>query len=72
MLCQDRDMTIVTSVIALGHKLGLNVVAEGVETREQLTVLREHGCDEMQGYLFARPQSAQECERLLRRRTLLV
>jgi EAL domain-containing protein (putative c-di-GMP-specific phosphodiesterase class I) len=71
MLRHDRDMTIVTSVVALGHRLGLNVVAEGVETREQFAVLREHGCDEMQGYLFARPHSALDCAPLLRRRTLL-
>jgi diguanylate cyclase (GGDEF)-like protein/PAS domain S-box-containing protein len=71
MLRHGRDMTIVTSVVALGHRLGLNVVAEGVETREQFAVLREHGCDEMQGYLFARPHAAKECEALLRRRTLL-
>ena len=71
MLRHDRDMTIVTSVIALGHRLGRNVVADGVETREQLAVLREHGCDEMQGYLFARPHSAPECGPLLRRHRLL-
>jgi len=71
MLHHDRDMTIVTSIITLGHRLGLNVVAEGVETREQFATLCEHGCDEMQGYLFARSHSAQECGPLLRRRTLL-
>jgi EAL domain-containing protein (putative c-di-GMP-specific phosphodiesterase class I) len=71
MLEHDRDMMIVTSVIALGRRLGLNVVAEGVETREQFDALRRNGCDEMQGYLFGRPAAAAECEALLRCHSLL-
>ena len=70
MLDHDRDMTIVIAVIALGRRLGLNVVAEGVETREQFDALRRNGCEEMQGYLFGRPLAAPDCEVLLRRREL--
>jgi diguanylate cyclase (GGDEF)-like protein/PAS domain S-box-containing protein len=57
------DATIVRTIIALGHNLGLKVVAEGVETQEQLEFLRANGCDEMQGYYFAEPVSADELSR---------
>ena len=43
------------SIIALGHSLGLRVVAEGVETQAHLDVLRKSGCDVAQGYYFSRP-----------------
>ncbi len=55
------DATIAKAIISLAHSLKLRVVAEGVETQAQLDFLREHGCDEMQGYLFARPMSAADC-----------
>ena len=60
------DTAIVKSVIDLAHALGLLVVAEGVETEEQLAHLRMLGCDLAQGYYFARPQSAGDIESLLR------
>jgi diguanylate cyclase (GGDEF)-like protein/PAS domain S-box-containing protein len=52
------DTSIVEAVVRLGHSLGLNVVAEGVETPLQLNRLRELGCDRGQGYLFGRPRPA--------------
>ena len=49
------DTAIVASTIALAHSIGLSAVAEGVETADQLTVLRQMGCDFAQGYLLSRP-----------------
>src|SRR5207237_1787513 len=59
------DTAIVKSVIDLAHALGLVVVAEGVETGNQVAHLRGLGCDLAQGYYFARPQPAADLERLL-------
>ncbi|HEX9160228.1 MAG TPA: EAL domain-containing protein [Thermoanaerobaculia bacterium] len=53
------DGAIVSAVIAMGKALNIRVVAEGVETAEQLMFLTEHGCHEFQGYLFSRPLAAQ-------------
>jgi len=55
------------AVIALGHELGLTVVAEGVETREELAFVRQHGCNQVQGFLFSRPVPAEEATELLAR-----
>ncbi len=58
-LPHDRgDSAIVSAVVALGHAMGLSVVAEGVETAEQAALVRRLGCDEMQGYHFAKPLPA--------------
>ena len=56
----DADDAIVRSIVALGHSLGLKVVAEGVELETQLLRLRNVGCDEVQGYYFGRPAPAAE------------
>ncbi len=58
------DSAIVAAVIAMGHALGLTVIAEGVETAEQMAFLRESRCDACQGFLFSRPTTADEITRL--------
>ena len=62
------DMEIASAVISLAKSLKLQVLAEGVETQGQHAFLRERGCDLLQGYLFARPMTAQALEPLLRGR----
>jgi diguanylate cyclase (GGDEF)-like protein/PAS domain S-box-containing protein len=60
------DAAIITAIISMSHSLKLNVIAEGVETKEQLTFLQEHGCDQMQGYLFSRPVPSEGIIKLLK------
>ena len=59
------DESIVSAILALAHGLGLGVVAEGVETLDQLQVLARHGCEFAQGYYFSRPLPADDCRALL-------
>jgi diguanylate cyclase (GGDEF)-like protein/PAS domain S-box-containing protein len=61
------SMAISTTIIAMGHILGFKVLAEGIETPEQLAFLQEKGCDSYQGYIKSRPIPAQEFEQLLRK-----
>jgi len=56
----ESDAAIVRSIISLGHRLDLKVIAEGVETMEQLDFLRIRGCDEIQGYFYSRPLAADD------------
>ncbi len=60
------DAAIVTATIAMAHNLNLTVIAEGVETEGQLQFLKDHGCEQMQGYYFSRPLPAAEVTELLR------
>ena len=61
---QDRDdAAICTTIIAMAHALGLQVIAEGVETEGQLEFLQAQGCDQVQGYLISKPVTASELER---------
>jgi diguanylate cyclase (GGDEF)-like protein/PAS domain S-box-containing protein len=64
---EPQDASIAAAVISLAHALGLDTVAEGVETEEQLTILRSLGCDLGQGYLFGRPAPIDETVQLLAR-----
>lgn len=54
------DAAIVQTIISMGHGLRLKVIAEGVETAEQLAFLKERGCDEIQGYYFSKPLTAED------------
>ena len=54
------DAAIVSAVIAMAHSLRLNVIAEGVESQDQVRFLRERSCDEIQGFYFSRPVAASE------------
>ena len=62
----EDDMAISAAIIAMGHSMGLSVLAEGVETEGPLAFLRERGCDAYQGYLCSRPVPADEFVALLR------
>ena len=65
-------MAIVRAVTGLGWVLGIPTTAEGVETSEQLSLLRSEGCDEVQGYLFSPALSAADAEKMITKRRLRV
>jgi EAL domain-containing protein (putative c-di-GMP-specific phosphodiesterase class I) len=66
-LPSDPDAAaIAAAIVSMGKSLKLGIIAEGVETREQLALLRELGCDQVQGYLLGRPVDAHEIAALLR------
>lgn len=66
-----NDVAITEAIIAMAHRLQLQVVAEGVETIEQEELLRSRGCDEVQGYLYAKPLPSNELLELLEKRNNL-
>ena len=55
LLSEDNEKAIASDIVSIGHKLGQRIVAEGVEHEAQLSYLKRHGCDEVQGYLISRP-----------------
>jgi diguanylate cyclase (GGDEF)-like protein/PAS domain S-box-containing protein len=71
VVTNSEDAAIVRAVIAMAHTLKLVVAAEGVENEDQLAFLRQHRCDEMQGFLFSPPVEPGEFQKLLQRRQAL-
>lgn len=65
----ENNVVLVNAIIAMSHSLGLKVVAEGIETKEQLDIMRQKGCDEVQGYLFSRPVPTDDVTKLLSMKT---
>jgi EAL domain-containing protein (putative c-di-GMP-specific phosphodiesterase class I) len=61
------DAGVVRALIQMGNSLHMRVVAEGVESRDQVSFLREQACTEAQGYYFSRPLCAADCSTLIRR-----
>jgi EAL domain-containing protein (putative c-di-GMP-specific phosphodiesterase class I) len=68
MATDPQESAIVTTIISLAHSMGLQVIAEGVETSEQARMLDQLHCDQIQGYLVSRPQPAQEIAKILGKR----
>ena len=64
-MAQKNSRTIAETIIVMGHKLGLKVIAEGVETAEQMHILMQAGCDYVQGYLFSAALPPEEFGRML-------
>lgn len=67
----SEDQAIAQAIISMGKALGMTVIAEGVETVEQQTFLRNHACDEMQGFLFSKPLPPRQMAEMLRAEPLL-
>jgi EAL domain-containing protein (putative c-di-GMP-specific phosphodiesterase class I) len=62
----NKDNAVIcNTIIAMAHNLGLKVIAEGVETQAQFDYLRDHGCDQIQGFFFSKPLPAEQLEEKL-------
>lgn len=66
----ERDSLLLLSIIQLGKSLGMTVLAEGVETKEQFDFLQKHGCDQIQGFYYSRPLNVSDMEKLLKERKI--
>ena len=62
---KPEDLAIISSMVALGKGMDIRVVAEGVETQEQIELLKSQECEQMQGFWFSRPLEASETSKLL-------
>jgi EAL domain-containing protein (putative c-di-GMP-specific phosphodiesterase class I) len=67
-----NDLALSEAIVVMAHKLGIRVVAEGVETEAQRAILKKIDCDFAQGYLFAKPMPADEFEVLLKNETNMI
>lgn len=67
VLTDNDDASIVKAVISMGHNMGMKVIAEGVENKEQVKFLLQHGCDYAQGFFYSKPVNAQQITLLLER-----
>jgi len=70
MLTDKRTMSVVRTVVYMAKNMDLKIVAEGVETEEQLEVLRDMGCDYIQGFLLSKPIPENKFDEMLNRQTL--
>lgn len=66
MMENESSMSLVEAVIRMGHNFKLNVVAEGVETAEQLAMLKSMNCDQAQGFFIKRPENAEDITRWIK------
>lgn len=66
MMLSDKGRLILEHVVAMANKLGLELLAEGVETQEQVALLQNIGCDQVQGYYYAKPMPEEEFFELLK------
>ena len=62
---KGKDKALVEAIIMLGHNLGMNIIAEGVELQEQLDFLRDTKCEEIQGYIYCKPLSSADVENFM-------
>lgn len=71
-MLNKENMALLKAIIILGQTLKLKVIAEGMETKEQLTLLYKYKCDEIQGYYFCKPLPAKDITRLLKEKCRII